>query len=89
METAILIAGILANVLTIVAYLPQIIHLVKTKDSTGLSASAWLTWLASDVFLLIYGIGIKEPLIISIGALYTFFTLISLYYIYKFKPRKA
>lgn len=89
MKTAILISGILANTLTILAYLPQIIHLVKTKDSTGQSEEAWLTWLASDMFLVIYGIGIKDPLIISIGSLYTFFTLISLYYIHKFKPKKA
>lgn len=89
MKTAILISGILANTLTVLAYMPQIIHLIKTKDSTGQSAGAWNTWLASDIFLLIYGIGIADPLIISIAALYILFTLITLYYIRKFKPSKA
>lgn len=89
MDTAIFIAGILANTLTVAAYLPQIIHLAKTRDSTGQSAAAWLTWLASDFFLLIYGVGIKDNLIISIASLYVLFTIITLYYIHKFKPRKA
>ena len=89
MKTAILIAGILANTLTVAAYLPQIIHLIKTKNSTGQSMNAWFTWLASDIFLIIYGMGIKDFIVIGLAALYTIFNIISLYYIHKFKPRKA
>jgi uncharacterized protein with PQ loop repeat len=81
------IIGILANVLMIVAYVPQIIHLAKTKDSTGQSITAWLTWLTGDFFLLAYAISIKDPIVISLATLYIVFTLISLYYMFKYKPK--
>ncbi len=37
-----------------VAYVPQIVKLVKTKSADDLSITSWLTWVVSGVCYLIY-----------------------------------
>jgi len=60
------IGAVIAGIIGIAAYIPQILHLVKVKDSKGISSIAWFSWLSGNVLLLLYAISIKDvPYIID------------------------
>ncbi len=82
---AFFIGGLIGDGLQVAAYAPQITHLYKCKDSTGLSLKAWLIWLLGDVLLLTYAISISDPIFILLTACYTFFTSWGIILIIKFK----
>lgn len=67
------------------AYVPQIIHLIKVKDSSGLSLSAWAIWLISNLLLLAYGISINNHPIIITQVLCSSSNLITLILALKYK----
>lgn len=67
MENTVALILLLAyTVCEYVAYIPQIIKLVKTKSAQDLSAMSWLTWVASGACYLIYVL-LKSP---EIGVIY-------------------
>lgn len=43
--------GIIGIGLSVVAYLPQVVHLTKEHCSAGISVRAWSLWLASSVLV--------------------------------------
>ena len=57
--------GFAAITLSVLAYLPQITHLIKEHCSAGLSPEAYCTWVASAVLLLTYSIAKNDPVFIS------------------------
>ncbi|OGJ51925.1 hypothetical protein A2335_01950 [Candidatus Peregrinibacteria bacterium RIFOXYB2_FULL_32_7] len=57
-------------------HLPQIIHLFKKKDSTGVSLFAWLIWVLGDILLLIYSISILDKVFIFLNSLNSLFAII-------------
>ena len=62
------IGAIVAGVIAIVAYVPQVKHLVEVKDSKGISVLAWSTWLLCNALLLAYAISIKNiPYLVADG----------------------
>ncbi len=71
--------------LCILAYLPQVTHLIKERCSAGLSSGAYCMWGIAAMLLLSYAIIRRDPVFI---ALYTYqvgvITLIC-YYCRKFK----
>ena len=56
--------GFAAITLSVLAYLPQITHLIKEHCSAGLSPGAYCTWVASAVLLLTYSIAKNDPVFI-------------------------
>ena len=42
------------TVLEFIAYMPQIVQLIKTKSADDLSLSSWFMWIVSDVCYLLY-----------------------------------
>lgn len=53
------IALVLLSVYTIlvfVAYMPQILKLLKTKSADDLSLSSWITWITADLAYLAYAL---------------------------------
>ena len=48
------VIGWVGTALVIVAYYPQIRHLLVERCAWGISVLTWLIWLASSVLLLIY-----------------------------------
>ena len=44
----------ICTILNIVAYLPQIIQLIKTKSADDINLSSWIIWIASSVFYIGY-----------------------------------
>ena len=50
------IIGLIGAALTVIAYLPQAIHIKKEHCSGGISRGSWLIWLLATILLLIYAV---------------------------------
>jgi len=60
------IGAVLGGVIGIIAYVPQVLHLFKVKNSEGISLLAWDSWLFGNLLLLIYAISLGNiPYIID------------------------
>lgn len=77
--------GAIGNATQIAAYVPQIIHMYKTKKSGGISIKANLTWLTGDILLFIYSVCVKDPIFIILTTCYVFFTAWIVLLTFKFK----
>ena len=56
--------GFLGTILVIVAYLPQIHHLIKEQCSGGISIKAYCMWFVAALLILVHAIGIQDPVFI-------------------------
>ena len=54
------VGAVTAGIVAIIAYVPQVTHLIKVKDSKGISVLAWIVWFLCNFMLLIYAISIKD-----------------------------
>lgn len=77
--------GLVGSIIFAAAYIPQIIHLIKVKDSTGISISSWFIWLFGAVLLLVYAIHLRDTVFLALTILETLalITTIILAIIYK------
>ncbi len=57
--------GFVAAFLTTASFIPQVIHTLKTKDTSGISLLMYSMFVAGVFLWLIYGILIKNNVIIS------------------------
>jgi uncharacterized protein with PQ loop repeat len=55
--------GFLGTGLCFLAYLPQIVHLIKERCSAGLSLGAYFMWGIAAVLLLAYAIIQRDPVL--------------------------
>lgn len=60
--------GWLGTALVIIAYYPQIHHLLVERCAWGISVSTWLMWLVASMLLLIYCFTRKEFLMSVVQA---------------------
>lgn len=82
--------------LTILGFLPQLIRLCVTKDSTGLSRDAWIVWVLGSAMALFYALvhyrieGCCLPLVVTttLNCGLSFVTLI-LIVVYRGSPLRA
>ena len=58
--------GICGTALVIIAYIPQITHLMKMHCGEGVSISAYILWAAASSFLCAYAIIANEPVFIAL-----------------------
>ena len=56
--------GYVGTTLVVVAYLPQIIHMVREHCSAGLSLQAYVMWSVASAFLLIYAVAVRDGVFI-------------------------
>lgn len=63
--------GLIGSIIFASAYIPQIIHLVKVKDSTGISVTSWLIWLLGALLLFVYAIYLKDTVFLVLTTLET------------------
>lgn len=79
--------GLIGGIIIAAGYFPQFFRLLKVKDSTGISISAWLIFLVGDLMLLIYSISIDDFVFITLEVLFSLLILliIILTYIYRRK----
>jgi len=80
--------GLAGSIIILTAYLPQIIHLFKVKDSTGISFWAWLTWGIGNALLLIYAITTRDKVYILLEAVSTSSIILILILTQKYKRKK-
>jgi len=77
--------GIVGTGLVILAYLPQLIHLVKERCSAGLSIGAYVIWSVAALLLLIYAISRNDPVFIALQTYQVAATILISYFGFKFK----
>ena len=75
------ILGWVGTALVIIAYFPQIHHLIVERCAWGISVSTWLLWLIASVVLLFYCIFRREVLLcvvqgVNIAAILTTIVLV-------------
>jgi len=58
------LAGFVGTTLVIVAYVPQVHHLIKERCTGGISVRAYYLWFAAALLLMIHAIGIGDPVFI-------------------------
>jgi uncharacterized protein with PQ loop repeat len=56
--------GIAGIVLSVLAYLPQVIHLARQHCSAGVSGRAWAMWLASSLMVGALAVHRQDPVFI-------------------------
>jgi len=79
--------GLIGAFIFLSAYVPQIKHLLKVKDSTGISIFSWIVWLVGALMLFIYAAYNKDWIFIILTSLESLgsFTIIILSIKYKKK----
>lgn len=58
--------GFLGTALVIIAYLPQIHHLIKEHCSGGISIKAYCLWFVAALLMLVHAVGIQDPVFIAL-----------------------
>ncbi len=59
-------AGYVGTALVMIAYVPQIFHLVAMRCSAGISLRAFAIWAVASLLLVIHAIGITAPVFIAL-----------------------
>ncbi len=79
--------GFTGIALSVVAYLPQIIHLLKEHCSAGLSPWAYCMWVISALLLLTYAIVKKDTVFISLQGYEVGACALIFYYCLKYRDQ--
>ena len=77
--------GFAGTTFCILAYLPQIIHLIKEKCSAGLSESAYITWALASILLLSYSICMRDTVFIVLQSYQLGSTVLICFFCRKYK----
>jgi uncharacterized protein with PQ loop repeat len=60
--------GLLGIAISVLAYVPQVVHLGKEHCSAGISRRAWAMWLVSGLLIGALAIHRRDPVFISLQA---------------------
>ena len=77
--------GFAGMALCVLAYLPQIIHLLKEHCSAGLSPGAYCMWVIAALMLLVYAIAKSDPVFISLQSYHVGASTLILYYCLRYR----
>ena len=77
----------LSAIVAIGAGIPQLIKLVKTKNSDEFNLGTWAMWIATQSVSTAYSISIKDPLLITINAAWVLFYFVMTVLIVRYSPR--
>jgi uncharacterized protein with PQ loop repeat len=77
--------GFAGIALSVLAYLPQIVHLIKEQCSAGLSLWAYSLWSMAALLLLAYAIARKDLVFISLQSYQAVATALVLYYCLRYR----
>lgn len=83
--TAIQILGLAAGTITSITFLPQVIHIWKTKSAKDLSLTMLLLLILGVTMWLSYGLLIKDTAIIYTNSMVLIMSIILLGFKFKFK----
>lgn len=79
------IIGFAGSLLVLLAYFPQISHLIKYKCSAGISRRAFFIWLISSLMLVVHSVIIKDMVFILLQIVNLIATAIILFYANRYK----
>lgn len=79
------IIGYIGISLVLIAYFPQVYHLISEKCSAGISRKAFLIWLISSILLFANAISNLNPVFIILQFINLVCTAIILFYAQKYK----
>jgi uncharacterized protein with PQ loop repeat len=79
------ILGFIGSGLVILAYVPQIRHLIKERCSAGISRYAYVLWLTAAVLLLIHAVMINDTVFITLQAISVLATGLILFFAEKYR----
>ncbi len=79
--------GFAGIALCVLAYLPQIIHLIKEHCSAGLSPGAYFIWIIAALLLLTYAIAKRDPVFISLQSYHVGASALILYYCLRYRDQ--
>jgi uncharacterized protein with PQ loop repeat len=79
--------GFTGIALCVLAYLPQIIHLIKEHCSAGLSPGAFCMWSVSSLLLLTYAIAKRDPVFISLQTYQVGASVLIFYYCLRYRDQ--
>ncbi|MDP3948748.1 MAG: PQ-loop repeat-containing protein [bacterium] len=77
--------GFLGTAAAILAYLPQIIHLVKEHCSAGISRYAYALWLSASALLLVHALLIDDKVFTILMAFNTAANALIIFYAVRYK----
>ncbi len=77
--------GSIGTLLFAIAYLPQILHLIKERSSKGISLSSWSIWLIACVLLLLYAMSVSDLIFTVFYSVNIAAIVIIIALIYKYK----
>lgn len=83
--SALQLLGLAAGTITSITFLPQVIHIWKTKSAKDLSLQMLLLLILGVSMWLTYGILVKDAAIIYTNSMVLTMSLIMLYFKFKFK----
>lgn len=77
--------GLFGATLAGVAYLPQIIHLLKEHCSVGISRGAYLLWFIAALAILVHAISIQSVVFIFLATIQVTANVIIIFFAYKYE----
>lgn len=87
--TALDLLGMTAGCISSITFLPQVIKTWRTKSASDISLLMFTFATISVIIWLVYGIILKNIPIIFTNAMVLMFSLIMLYFKYKFRDQKT
>ena len=77
--------GFVGTIVVIVAYLPQIAHLVRAQCSAGISLRAYGLWLVSSLLLLAHAFNLNDAVFIALQSYQLGATMTIVVFAWKYK----
>ncbi|HXV48984.1 MAG TPA: PQ-loop domain-containing transporter [Candidatus Binatia bacterium] len=77
--------GFVGTLVVIVAYLPQIAHLVKAQCSAGISLKAYALWIISSLLLLLHAFNLNDAVFIALQSYQLGATMTIVAFAWKYK----
>lgn len=87
MNVSIEVLGFAGIALCALAYLPQIIHLIKEHCSAGLSPRAYCMWGIAAMLLLAYAIAKRDPVFVSLQSYHVAASAVIFYYSLRYRDQ--
>jgi uncharacterized protein with PQ loop repeat len=79
------IIGLFGAILSGIAYLPQIVHLVRERCSVGISRKVYLLWLVAALAILVNAISIKSLIFIFLTIIQIVSNMTIIFFANKYK----
>lgn len=62
---AVTISGVIATILIIVCQLPQLVKVIRTNDTNGISAFSYILFVVAAISWMVYGYLISDKILIT------------------------